>query len=294
MRMFWVIEKDKMEKDKNIWLTKKADDRGSDYGVLGYAEVYDHPQAVIYYESGIKEIDVEFEPEGYIKNGFVCDMCATENAITLFFFRFKGRSELTDLISVHIYRDNISRLRVEKADDLIVVKKETKKHEAKAIGRRGFALAGNIIGGITKGIISANTTIASGKKFILEYTDINDENQSLCLYSPNEYSDKAELFLNTFYKSELPEDAKQNESESSNSSCYIATACYKDLYAKEVIFFRKYRDSVLNKYILGRYFVSIYYLISPIFYKSVFNSINTSKSIKKMLDFLYNKLNSHA
>lgn len=283
-----------MEKDINIWLTEKAEKLGSDYGDLGYAEVYDHPQAVIYYESGIKEIDSEFQPEGYIKNGFICDMCATENAITLFFFRFKGRSELTDLISVHIHRDKISKLKVEKGDDLVVVKKEAKKHQAKALGRRGFALAGNIIGEASKKVISANTTMTSGKKFILEYIDFNDKNQSLCLYSPNEYSDKAELFLNTYYKSELPEAAKKSVSESSNSSCYIATACYKDIYAKEVIFFRKYRDIVLDKYFFGRLFISIYYIISPKFYKSVFNSKSTSKSIKKLLDFLYNQLKDHA
>jgi hypothetical protein len=279
-----------MKINKTIWLTKKAETIGSVYNNLGYLEIYDHPQAILYYKSGIKEIDNEFNPHGYIKSGFVCDMSATENTVTLFFFRYKGKKELHDLISVHIHRDSIKMLSVNEADNLTVVKKEEKKHKIKALGRRGFALVGNIVGEATKGIISANTTNASGNEFILEYFDRSNIKQSLYLYSPKEYSDQAELFLNTYYKTDLPDEAKQSLSNIPDSSCYIATACYKDTYAKEVIFFREYRDKVLSKYFIGRLFISTYYILSPRIYKSVFNSKTMSRRLKQILDRVYSTL----
>jgi hypothetical protein len=48
-----------------------------------------------------------------------------------------------------------------------------------------------------------------------------------------------------------------------NTSCFIATACYGDCDALEVLLFRRYRDETLLKTLLGRLFVSFYYYTSP-------------------------------
>jgi hypothetical protein len=45
--------------------------------------------------------------------------------------------------------------------------------------------------------------------------------------------------------------------------CYIATVCYEDYQAKEVITFRNYRDNKLSKSFYGRFLVYMYYLFSP-------------------------------
>lgn len=47
------------------------------------------------------------------------------------------------------------------------------------------------------------------------------------------------------------------------SSCFIATAVYGSYDAPEVIIFRKFRDEQLGKYRLGRFFIKLYYRLSP-------------------------------
>ena len=50
---------------------------------------------------------------------------------------------------------------------------------------------------------------------------------------------------------------------SSNNGCFIATACYGDYDAPEVLVLRRYRDQVLLKSRPGRIFVRTYYFLSP-------------------------------
>ncbi len=52
-------------------------------------------------------------------------------------------------------------------------------------------------------------------------------------------------------------------SKTKKSGCYIATAVYGCHDAPQVAALRDYRDEVLLKYITGRMFVKLYYMISP-------------------------------
>jgi hypothetical protein len=45
--------------------------------------------------------------------------------------------------------------------------------------------------------------------------------------------------------------------------CFIATACYSDFNAPEVLVLRQYRDEKLMQTSSGKIFVSFYYLVSP-------------------------------
>ena len=45
--------------------------------------------------------------------------------------------------------------------------------------------------------------------------------------------------------------------------CFIATACYGDYNAPQVLVLRDYRDTVLVKSYFGRLFINSYYAISP-------------------------------
>lgn len=51
--------------------------------------------------------------------------------------------------------------------------------------------------------------------------------------------------------------------EEKKKGCYIATLCYGNEFAPEVILLKNYRDNVLSKTLMGRMFISIYYSISP-------------------------------
>jgi hypothetical protein len=47
------------------------------------------------------------------------------------------------------------------------------------------------------------------------------------------------------------------------TGCYIATACYGNEFAPEVLHLKLFRDNVLAKSFLGRLFIKTYYLLSP-------------------------------
>lgn len=50
---------------------------------------------------------------------------------------------------------------------------------------------------------------------------------------------------------------------STNSDCFIATACYGDTNHPDVEVFREWRDSILIKSVPGRIFIFLYYVFSP-------------------------------
>jgi len=59
------------------------------------------------------------------------------------------------------------------------------------------------------------------------------------------------------------EGSANADSGSSSSSCFVATACYGDQQASEVVLLRKFRDKQLMADYRGREFVAAYYIIGP-------------------------------
>lgn len=55
----------------------------------------------------------------------------------------------------------------------------------------------------------------------------------------------------------------QKSASSGKSGCYIATACYGNEFAPEVLHLKLFRDNILAKNYFGRLFIKIYYLVSP-------------------------------
>ncbi|MCB0541175.1 MAG: hypothetical protein KDE33_26950, partial [Bacteroidetes bacterium] len=58
--------------------------------------------------------------------------------------------------------------------------------------------------------------------------------------------------------------ATSSSSSSGSSGCYIATMAYGDYDHPQVMELRKFRDEFLNKSVLGRIFISLYYKYSPL------------------------------
>jgi hypothetical protein len=65
--------------------------------------------------------------------------------------------------------------------------------------------------------------------------------------------------------------------------CFVATACYGNYDAPEVLILRAYRDEVLLKSILGTAFVKFYYFVSPPLAKQIEKSGKAKKFIRKYL-----------
>lgn len=111
----------------------------------------------------------------------------------------------------------------------------------------------------------------SGNKYIIRYMfeDIADEDMD------------AEFILGEFHIDLLekytPPVVRQTNTKS--GGCFVATACYGDYDAAEVLVLRNYRDNVLLKTNLGRIAVDIYYFISP----PIARLLDKSESLKAFI-----------
>lgn len=94
------------------------------------------------------------------------------------------------------------------------------------------------------------------------------DNSNLDLRESKEYVDELEL---------------QHGLKSKKEGCFIATACYGNYESDEVMEFRKFRDDVLLKYLLGRIFVSAYYFISPFMVILICQSEFSKSVIRKLI-----------
>lgn len=65
--------------------------------------------------------------------------------------------------------------------------------------------------------------------------------------------------------------------------CFIATACYGDYNAPEVLVLRRYRDESLEKTLVGKSFIKLYYFFSPTIAKLISNSDFLKRSIRTFL-----------
>lgn len=69
-----------------------------------------------------------------------------------------------------------------------------------------------------------------------------------------------------------------------STRCYIATQVYGNPFHPSVCILREYRDNTLSKYLLGRMFIRIYYIISPHLIVFIKSNQWIEKFIKKRLD----------
>ncbi|WMX16512.1 CFI-box-CTERM domain-containing protein [Aureispira sp. CCB-E] len=73
-------------------------------------------------------------------------------------------------------------------------------------------------------------------------------------------------------------------SGSSGGGCYIATMAYGDYDHPQVLKLREFRDTILQKSIMGRAFIKFYYRFSPSLVEMLKNSKRTNKFIRTLLD----------
>jgi hypothetical protein len=96
-----------------------------------------------------------------------------------------------------------------------------------------------------------------------------------------------------FYKAYSGQDLKSSKEYvegilkekgiSSSKGCFIATVCYGDYNAPEVIVLRNFRDNVLEKNLFGRLFVRFYYAISPFIAQRLAHSGKLKSFVKDLL-----------
>jgi len=85
---------------------------------------------------------------------------------------------------------------------------------------------------------------------------------------------------------EILRNSNKKAMRESKGGCYIATMVYEDYNSPEVRKLREFRDNVLEKYCLGRVFVTVYYYLSPLFVEKFKHNIFIRKIIKYSLQHL--------
>lgn len=83
-----------------------------------------------------------------------------------------------------------------------------------------------------------------------------------------------------------------DRSPRSSGGCYIATCVYGSYDCPPVWTLRRYRDSVLSKRVYGRWFVKLYYVISPTLVKWFGKEKWFRRICKAPLDRLVSSLNA--
>ena len=123
------------------------------------------------------------------------------------------------------------------------------------------------------------------KKHLSEKPDTND---FLSRYEAYKFTFKTfmELPISEALKSYVLElERKINELNLQNKSgCYVATMVYGDYDHEQVKVLRVFRDDVLDKYYLGKYFIMIYYKYSPKLVKKLKHKKRINILIRKGLN----------
>jgi len=244
-------------------------------------------QSTIYYESGISEIDTIFNENKYYLEHYVFQMCALIDGIALAFAKYDDKVKV-DAGFFNIHRSDLINFEVIDDFNLEILKNDEKARKFKKNLGYGFGAVGAIIAQVADSNRKIKTIYIKGSRFKLNYRDKDGQQKTITIYSQEEYKHETLLFLNTYYKNELPEEAKVPVKK--DSECFIATACYKDIYSQEVVFFRWYRDNILNNSYFGQSFVNIYYKFSPMVYKFISQHNIVANAIKSILDKMYHSL----
>ncbi len=247
----------------------------------------ENTQSTIYYESGLPEIDSIFKDNPYYIEHYVFRIISCVDGITLHFAKYDDKIKI-DAGFFDIHRSDLINFEESHDINLEILKNDEKSRKFKKNLGYGFGVVGAVIAHVTDSNRKIKTNYVTGSRFRLNYNDKDHKKQTITVYSSEMYKHETLLFLNTYYKNELPEEAKVPVKK--DSDCFIATACYKDLYSEEVIFFRWYRDNILNNTNLGKAFVSTYYKISPMVYKLIFNNDKIATAIKNILSKIYENL----
>lgn len=90
-----------------------------------------------------------------------------------------------------------------------------------------------------------------------------------------------------------PSYSNTSTPKNSKEGCYIATAVYGSYDSPQVLTLRKFRDEVLKETALGRWFIRIYYRLSPPIAEKLRNANHFNCIVRSVLDLFVNQLNNH-
>ncbi|WP_291100684.1 MULTISPECIES: CFI-box-CTERM domain-containing protein [unclassified Flavobacterium] len=120
----------------------------------------------------------------------------------------------------------------------------------------------------------------------IKYLELENSGKSRLCQFLIEYED----LIKDWMDSENGSRAILKEVNKDDGYCYVATMVYGDYNHPNVIQLRNYRDNKLNKYELGRAFISYYYKYSPYWVKRMKNCSLINKLLKISIDLIVSKI----
>lgn len=245
---------------------------------IGTDSSYGNPVNMIYYLEGIPQFDKLLNGDKFWDYGYLFTMASFEGAIVLTFTNSKHQ------IYFSIYRENISKAAYSQPFPVEIVK-QNKIINAFKSGAYGSGLIGSIasiaIGHAASKIAGIKTTEETGMEYHLYYFDENGEEKEIIVYATGMYNDLLFAFVTGYYTKVLPEKSKKPIEQ--DNSCYVATLCYRSSNAKELIFYRNFRDNTLNKFLIGKWFIKTYYKLSPFLIRVLISRPKITALIKTLL-----------
>lgn len=253
----------------------KIEEYGKFINTIGTLTKYGESYPFVHYVSGISIFDETLKSKPFSKTNYNFDIYNYEFAIVFTMYLDEEIIRFPFLKS-----DFIS---FEKTDN-VKIKIRNEKKIGKIIGASGAGLVGRAFTGLVGVAID---------KFSDRFGDITDREVDGVVFTLNIATASKETqyikisceYLSFFDVSIFLTIAKDNlQVDTTKSSyCYIATLCYGDIMAPEVIKFREFRDTHLLNYKIGRKMVAIYYENAEAFCETLKNKPTANKIIKKYI-----------
>jgi hypothetical protein len=102
-------------------------------------------------------------------------------------------------------------------------------------------------------------------------------------YNPNKESLRS-LCVQLGVSTSTYTSSSTTSTSSSSGGCYIATMAYGSYDHPQVLILRQFRDEILDKSTLGKWFIKVYYHYSPMLVENLKNRKNANILIRKSLN----------
>lgn|GEM_PF-3499152 len=244
-----------------------------------YKNAY-YTKSVVHYLSGIPKFDTLLDGRKF-----------AETKYQLIIFNYEG------FISFKFYLDNkvISTFNLAKTDVSDIVLLKGQKIEIDTLGNKeeklgALAGLGGIVGGVTALATDGLSSVLKKDKLFVKSEEhlygfiyeiiLNDvQNSKIAVTTLGGiYLENINAFFSKAFNFEF--SGKFEPKKVENKNCYIATQCYGDIDAVQVVAFRLYRDNVLNKKLFGKTIVKLYYKVSPTLVKYLKNKKRLNEFIR--------------
>lgn len=238
-------------------------------------------QSLVNYHGGIEEFDDHLK--SYKKNEIIPEFGFTDYDQVVIFYLYRGEKVLggfpilkKDIIEIKSFHDQE-----------LFIRKDNKLGGALEIISGAMGLVGAAVAitadALTTGSKNKTPIIGSLYEIIIKTEKPEPEKIILTCTAKNTSTVNVFITFLTTIREPKPEDSDKKK------ACYIATVCYGDIEAKQVVAFRKFRDARLSKSFFGRLFIKGYYYLSP----KIANYLRTKKMLNKviricLLDRIYN------